>query len=416
MQNNYLFNHEYLNSKIFFDKGKGSYIYFKNKKFIDLGYCAGSLLLGHNSNTFSKSLKLIAKKNISNLAYTNIYALEFSKTLKKILHNYSKFILCNSGTEAVFKALRICKGVTNKKKIVSVVGSWHGSVDNTLYFPGKNLEPKKISDGLSDSSKENIIFIPYNDIFASKKILDKNKKKIQCIIIEPIQGCLPLENSKKYLKFLENYCKKNNLILFFDEMITGLRTNCNSVQQIYKIKPDVSTFGKCFGGGVPIGIIGISKKIESKIKKKKLKIFFGGTFSAGSINSFIANENLKYILKNKKKIFKKINNLATDFQKNINKFCIKNSLDVQVVKFQSMAQIIFSRKKIYNRIQKDYWEKEKKRKIANFKKYLFNNGINYPTSGNIFFAYSLSKKNLKYVTDKINYGLKKFFNTKKVLF
>ena len=106
-------------------------------------------------------------------------------------------------------------------------------------------------------------------------------------------------------------------------MIFGLRTDCKSVQSIYKIKPDISTFGKCFGGGVPIGIIGITKKIEKKIKQKKLNIFFGGTFSAGSINSFIANRNLQYILKNKKLIFFKINKFGEFFEENINEFCKK---------------------------------------------------------------------------------------------
>ena len=183
----------------FFEKGNGSYIYIKKKKIIDLGYCAGSLLLGHSSQVFKNSLKLISKKNISNLAYTNVHAVELSKTIKKILPNYSKFVFCNSGTEAVFKSLRICSAITNKKKIISVVGSWHGSVDNTLYFPDKNLKPQKISDGLTDSSKKNIVFIPYNDIKLSKKILNHHKKNIQCVIIEPIQGCLPLENAKKNL-------------------------------------------------------------------------------------------------------------------------------------------------------------------------------------------------------------------------
>ena len=270
------------------------------------------------------------------------------------------------------------------------------------------MKPVKISDGLSETSKKNILFIPYNNIKVSKKILDKNKKNIQCLIIEPVQSCIPLESSRKYLKFLENYCKKNKIILFFDEMITGLRTDYSSVQSIYKIRPDISTFGKCFGGGVPIGIIAINKKIIEKIKKKKLKIFFGGTFSGGSINSFIANENLKYIRKNKKKIFSKINKFGKKFQNEINNFCNLNSIDAQVLRFKSMAQIIFTKQKVYNRMEKDFWEKKKKININKFKNYLFSKGINYPTSGNIFFAYSLSEKNLKYVINTINFGLKKF--------
>ena len=88
-----------------------------------------------------------------------------------------------------------------------------------------------------------------------------------CVIIEPIQGCLPID-SLDFLKFLDNYCKKNKLILIFDEMITGLRFNCSSVQDQFNLKPSISTFGKCFGGGLPIGIIAIKKDIIKKIEQK----------------------------------------------------------------------------------------------------------------------------------------------------
>ena len=88
-----------------------------------------------------------------------------------------------------------------------------------------------------------------------------------CILIEPIQACLPLESAKKYLRFLYNYSSKNNLILFFDEMITGLRSDGKSVQQLFNIKPDISTFGKCFGGGAPLGFVALENRLEKKLKK-----------------------------------------------------------------------------------------------------------------------------------------------------
>ena len=80
--------------------------------------------------------------------------------------------------------------------------------------------------------------------------------------MEPIQACLPMKESKKYLKFLRKISEKNKIILIFDELITGLRTDGSTLQNYFKIKPDISTFGKCFGGGMPIGIIGISKKYQ----------------------------------------------------------------------------------------------------------------------------------------------------------
>ena len=124
-----------------------------------------------------------------------------------------------------------------------------------------------------------------------------------CVILEPVQGCLPIL-AKNYLNFLSNFCQKSKIILIFDEMITGLRLNGKSVQENLNLKPSISTFGKCLGGGLPIGIIGIKKSIEKKIKNKNKKIFFGGTFSGNSINTFVADEVVKFILKRKRFIFK----------------------------------------------------------------------------------------------------------------
>ena len=142
-----------------------------------------------------------------------------------------------------------------------------------MFKSGKGFKTEKLSSGLTDEFEKNIIIIPYNDINKSKKILNKHKKKISCIIIEPIQGSLPYLEIKNYLKFLEKYAKINKLTLIFDEMITGLRTDCSSVQNYFSIKPDISVFGKCFGGGLPIGFISLSKKIRLKLDKMKLKVF-----------------------------------------------------------------------------------------------------------------------------------------------
>lgn len=411
MQQNFLLNEGYQSGKFFFEKGKGQFIYSKKKKYLDLSCCAGTLILGHNSEIFNSSLKDISKKKISNYASLNIYASNFSRTIKKNIPQYSKFIMCNSGTESVSKGLRICRAVTKKRLIINVTGSWHGSVDETLYME-RNNKKFSLSNGLYSDDNE-INFIPYNDIELSKKILDKNKNKIMCILIEPIQACLPLQDSQKYLKFLYNYSKKNNLILFFDEMITGLRAEGSTVQDFYKIKPDISTFGKCYGGGAPIGIIGINNKIEKKIKEKNLKIFFGGTFSANSINMYIANNTLKFIIKNKKKIFSKINSFSDYFQKELNQYFKDNSLDMQVLKFQSMLRIVFSNKVVKNRYQRDFLEVEKNLKIELFKKFLMDNYIFYPGNGTIFFNYAMTIKDIKYLIDVIKKGTKKVFYEKK---
>ena len=406
---NIILNEDYKDNKILFDKGEGDKIFFKNKAYIDLSNCAGSLILGHNSNVFKKSLKLYLNKKISIFAHPNTHAINFSKNIKKIFPNFSKIIFCNSGTEAVMKSLRLSKSLNKKNLIVNVVGSWHGSVDKLLFYPNKYLKPQKLSDGLSLDDKKKLIYIPYNDIEKSNKILNKFKNDINCIIIEPIQACLPLDNVENYLKFLERFCKKNNSTLIFDEIITGIRIRPGSIQRKYKINADITTVGKILGGGLPIGVIGISEKINKTIKKKNIKIFFGGTFSANSLSSFVGNETLKFLLKNKA-LFTNLNKKSLYFQKNLNQFITKEGIEAKVYRFDSILRIIFSKKIIKNKIQRDFFEKKNISNIIKFKQYLLDNKIYYPTNGIIFLSNSTSYKNINYVLNHIKIALNLIFS------
>jgi glutamate-1-semialdehyde 2,1-aminomutase len=391
--NNFLLNEGYDDLGNLFTSGKGSNIFIKNKRYLDLSLCAGSHILGHNPIIFQKSIKNTLKLGISNFAAKNKYAVEFSKTLKEIFPEYEKFVFCNSGTEAVMKSLRIARAVTKKNIIISVSGSWHGSTSELLYTNNNKHKNVELSSGLDLNFKKNLKFIPYNDIQTSEITLNKYKKQIMCVIVEPIQGCLPTE-AKKFLKFLDNYCKKNKLILIFDEMITGLRFNCSSVQNQFNFKPSISTFGKCFGGGLPIGIIGIKKNIIKKLDKNKKKVFFGGTFSGNSIITYVANESVKFIIKNKKKIFPQIEKKAIFFEKTLNNFFNTNNYDARCYRFSSMLRIVFSKKNIKNRYQRDFLEKSKEVNIVKFRDFLLKKRIYLSGSGIIFLATTTSKKDL----------------------
>lgn len=406
--NNYLLNEGY-NTINFVSKGKGSSIFINGKSLIDLSFSAGSLLLGHNSKIFKNSVKNLLNQNISNIAAPNLQALEFSRTLKKLMPKYSKFIFCNSGSESVQKALRICKAITKKKIIINVVGSWHGSNDKTLFKSDQKLKTIPISGGLSKYDKSNLKFIPYDDINRSKKILDRYKNKICCILIEPVQACLPKSNIKSYLKFLADYSKKNKIILFFDEIITGLRTDCSTVQSIYNVKPDISTFGKSFGGGMPIGIISITKEVERKIKIQKNKIFFGGTFSGNSISTYIGNKTTQFIIKNKKSIFKDLSDKSDFLYNELNKFIKLKRLGISIYKFKSMLRIVFTKESVKNRVQRDFFESKNLKKINNFRNFLFKNGIYYPANGILFISTQTQYKDLRSIINNFKIGLMKYF-------
>lgn len=388
-------------------KAKGSYIFFKNKKLIDLSYGAGSLILGHNHKTFTKSVRSILKDNLSNYANPNISALNFSKKLTRIFKNYSGFIFCNSGADANMKALRIIRALSNKQKIALVSGSWHGSVDELLFIK-KNSTFFKISSGLQ-TDKKNILILPYNDINKSKKIIEKNKKTLSGIIIEPIQAGLPIKNVEKYLKFLEKISKKNKIYLIFDEVLSAYRVEKKFAQNKFKIKPNISTFGKIFGGGMPIGLIGVDYKIQTKLNKLKKKIFFGGTFSANSFSTTIGLNNINFVDKNFENIFLRLIKKAKFFETSINKFLINNNIQALVYRHDTILRIIFSNKKILNKSQRDFLEINKRKKILSFKKFLFSKNIFYPANGILCLSDSLTKGQLNYCASIIKIGLKKYF-------
>jgi glutamate-1-semialdehyde 2,1-aminomutase len=410
---NLILNEGYEKNTDLFYGAQDDKIFKKKRKYIDLSMCAGSVLLGHNHKIFRQSVLKFLSRKVSNVAAPNIYAKIFATNIKRIVPNSEKIIFCNSGTEAVLKSLRLARALNGKSKIALVTGGWHGSVDQLLFKAGENLKPIKLSSGLSSETSKKLILIPYNDIKKSKSILDKNKDKISCLIIEPIQGSLPYENIKKYLKFLEVYCKKNKIILIFDEMITGLRTNCSSVQNYFKIKPDISTFGKCFGGGFPIGIISVSKVTSKKLKKIKPKVFFGGTFSGNSIVSFVGNEILNYIIKNKKKIFKKINTNAEYFEKNLNNFFKLENIDLKIYRFQSMLRLVYTKTSIKDRLSRDFLELKKNKLILRFRNYIKSKYIYIPASGIIFLSYSHEKKHMNFIIEEFKKGSLKIFKKSK---
>ena len=404
-----ILNEVFFKSKINFEKAKGNKILIKKNFLFDLSYCSGVVFLGHNHYAFKKSLKYFLSKNISFFSNSNIYAIKLAKNIKYFFSNFKKVIFCSTGSESVIKALRISRTLNSKQLIVCVTGSWHGSVDQTLFSPQKNLSPIAISSGLKNIDKKNILFIPYNDIKKTKKILDKNKNNINCILIEPITASLPIKKAGLYLKFIESYCKKNKIILIFDEIITAFRTKKGSVQKQFNIKPDITLIGKILGGGLPIGAIGISKKVSEKISKLRTKIFFGGTFSGNTLSMLVGNNVINYIKNNKKLI-----DNCKIFENKINSFIVNNNIDARVYRFDSIIRIVFSKKEVQNRMQRDFLEKKKSRKKIKFLEFLFKKNIYYPKNGIVLLSLANNnKKDLDYIINMICIGLKKFFKLDK---
>lgn len=394
--------------EIIISKGKSQYIFSGNRKILDFSLSSGAMMLGHGNNAYVKSLKsqLINGSNFSSENYNQI---EYKNILKKTFKEFNSFYFSNSGSEANIRALRIARAVTQKSKFAMVSGSWHGSVDSFMFeFKNKiflKQQIKSLSNGI-DHLKKNIVMLPYNDIQNTKKILDKNYKNLAMLIIEPIQCAVPSEHSIDYLKFLENYCKKKKIILCFDEIITGLRVKNLAVFKKYKLKPDMATFAKCFGGGLPIGITCFNKRIETKISKLNKKIFFGGTFSGNPVSTKVGLEAFIKIKKDAQKINIYINKLSEKLEKEINKFCLSKNIKFKLQRFESIIRPVFSNETFRDKFSRNIKDKNFSNSLK-LKKFLIQNNIFISSNCCFFISYCHNKKNIENLVLVLKKYLKK---------
>jgi glutamate-1-semialdehyde 2,1-aminomutase len=213
-------------------------------------------------------------------------------------------------------AIRIARAVTKKRIICKTIGGWHGF--NTDLMQSVNY-PFEIDEGKGMTGTEGdfVESIPFNDLDRSIKLLDSVKDDLACIIIEPVLGgggCIPADIN--YLKGLEEYSKRNDLLFILDEIVTGFRLNFGSVSSLYRLNPDIITLGKIVGGGLPIGVVcgkkeimKVANPVENRYKEQ-LCYVGGGTFSSNPLTMTAGYATLDYISKNRQTVYNKINKLG----------------------------------------------------------------------------------------------------------
>lgn len=266
---------------LFIQKGKGSKITdADNNEFID--YCCswGPLILGHANKKVVEAIKNTVDLGSSFGAPT---ALE--NDLAELILSNNPFIekmrFVSSGTEAVMSAIRLARGFTGNNKIIKFEGCYHGHSDSLLVKAGSGLVTlgNSSSAGVPDAIVGETIVLPLNNKEALEKAFNEFKNDIAAIIIEPIpanNGLLLQE--KSYLEFLKEICQKNKSLLIFDEVISGFRIGFTGASGYYNIQPDIITYGKIIGGGLPVGAYGSSKEIMAQISPE------GNVYQAGTLS------------------------------------------------------------------------------------------------------------------------------------
>ncbi len=266
---------------LFIQKGKGAHIWDADgNEFIDFCGSWGPLILGHANANVVDAIKKTVENGSSFGAPT---ALE--NELAELILNNNKYIqklrFVSSGTEAVMSAIRLARGFTKRNKILKFEGCYHGHSDSLLVKAGSGLVTfgNTSSAGVPESFVNETIVVPLDNEQAIKQAFADFKDQIACVIIEPI----PANNGlllqrKEFLQFLRTICTENKTLLLFDEVISGFRIGFTGAAGYYNIQPDIITYGKIIGGGLPVGMYGSSVEIMSHISPE------GDVYQAGTLS------------------------------------------------------------------------------------------------------------------------------------
>lgn len=266
---------------VFIEKGLGSKLWdIDGNEYIDYIGSWGPHLFGHNP-AFIKTALLNAIENGTSFGAPTELEVKIAKLITELVPSIEMVRMVNSGTEATMSAIRAARGFTGKDKIIKFEGCYHGHADYFLIKAGSGALTLGVptSPGITKANAADTLLADFNEIESVKTIVKSNKDQIAAVIIEPVAGNMGVIIPRdRFIKELESICKNENIILIFDEVMTGFRVAKGGAQEILGIKPDLSTFGKIIGGGLPVGAFGGRKDIMEMIAPS------GPVYQAGTLS------------------------------------------------------------------------------------------------------------------------------------
>jgi len=284
---------------IFIDRGDGCKIYdVDGNEYIDFCCSWGPLILGHNHKGVRDSIVSTLGKGTSFGAPTQL-----ENELGDLIISNNRFIekirFTSSGTEAVMSAVRVARGYSGKNKILKFEGCYHGHLDALLVNAGSGLVTLGTSSsaGIPEAYVNETLVAPLNNKEAIEQAITEHGHDLACIIIEPIPANNGLlVQDVEYLKFLRKITKDNNILLIFDEVISGFRVGFEGASGLYNIAPDIITYGKIIGGGLPVGAYGASNEIMSCVAPDG-PVYQAGTLSGNPVAMSSGKATLEQCLK-----------------------------------------------------------------------------------------------------------------------
>jgi glutamate-1-semialdehyde 2,1-aminomutase len=266
---------------LFFKHAVGAYVTDEDdKRYVDYVGSWGPMILGHSHPDVLDAVRKQLEHGLSYGAPTEMET-EMADLVCSIVPSMEMVRMVSSGTEATMSAIRLARGFTGRDSIIKFEGCYHGHSDSLLVKAGSGALTLGVpsSPGVPAAFAKHTLTLPFNDIEAVKTMLADVGQEVACIIVEPVAGnmnCVP--PAPGFLQGLREACDEHGVVLIFDEVMTGFRVALGGAQAYYSVTPDLSTFGKIIGGGMPVGCFGGKREIMSHIAP------LGPVYQAGTLS------------------------------------------------------------------------------------------------------------------------------------
>jgi len=338
---------------VFIKKGDGSRLWDEDdNEYIDFCASWGPLILGHNNRAIFERVMEAAANGLSFGAPT-----QWGNRLGKLLLDNNRYIekmrFVSSGTEAVMSAIRLARGATGRNKIIKFEGCYHGHLDSLLVKAGSGLVTFGVSTsaGIPEAFAKETLVLPLNDGELLEKTLAEHGHDVACIIIEPVpanNGLLLQDRS--FLELLRLKCTEYGALLIFDEVISGFRVGFEGAAGHYGIQPDILTYGKIIGGGMPVGAYGANRELMGHIAPDG-PVYQAGTLSANPVAMAAGLAALEQLLA--PGFYEALERKTQFFVQAVQNHCDAKGYEVSIPQIASIFWIAFSRERIVTADQID---------------------------------------------------------------
>jgi glutamate-1-semialdehyde 2,1-aminomutase len=332
---------------LFIKRAKGAHLIdADDNQYIELINSWGPMILGHAHPVVEEAVKkaLVDSPSFGAPTYREV---EMAELICSMVPSVEKIRMVNSGTEATMSAIRAARGFTGRDKFIKMEGCYHGHGDSFLISAGSGALTfgNPDSPGVTTGTAKDTLLAPFNDLNYVERLLEENKNEVAALIVEPVvgnMGCvLPHQH---YLQGLRDLCTKHQVVLIFDEVMTGFRLAPGGAQELYGVTPDMTTLGKIIGGGLPVGAYGGRKEIMDVISPVG-KVYQAGTLSGNPL-AMAAGYALLTYLKSHPEVYNQINTTTKKITDGLQSQISKYNINARINQIGSMFTLFFTKEQV----------------------------------------------------------------------